>query len=82
MTRSVQLKRFYFRSRGPSLTVPGADRRVSSIRGPWVVSSAESGSGGPPFVPVMKAADLWDRNDAAIAARGDRAGNGSVLVQR
>jgi hypothetical protein len=38
-------------------------------------------SGGVSFVPVMKAADLRDRHDAALAVRSDRARNRRVLVE-
>jgi hypothetical protein len=36
--------------------------------------------GGATLVPMMKAADLWDRHHAAITRRGDGARNRRVLV--
>jgi hypothetical protein len=39
-------------------------------------------SGGAPFVPVMEAADLWDRHDVAITRRADRTRNRRVFVER
>ena len=40
------------------------------------------GSGGVPLVPVMQAADLGDRHDAALGGRRDGTGNGRVCVER
>lgn len=41
-----------------------------------------AGSGGLPFVLVMQAADLRDRDDAAVARRRDPSRDWRVFVQR
>ena len=77
---------FDFRNRETSMTVPCLDHRrfcsSGDSRARQVVPAAASGSSRVAFVPVMKAADLRDRNNAAAAGHSDRARNRRVLIER
>jgi hypothetical protein len=48
----------------------------------WYAHVRQGWSGGVTFVPIMKAVDLGDRHDAALAVRSDRARNRRVLIER
>jgi len=77
---------FDFRNRGTSMTVPCLDHRrfcsSGDSRARQVVPAAASGSSRVAFVPVMKAADLRDRNNAAADGHSDRTRNRRVLIER
>jgi hypothetical protein len=81
--RSIQLRRStpLFEGRTVAERVWRDERRGRAAIRAGTRTFGRGWSGGVSFVPVMKAADLRDRHDAALAVRSDRARNRRVLVE-